>query len=83
MWRRGIPSALACLAGLALNVYLWRPFFPYVFARSNNDFVMVYTGAVVAGSPGLYDAATIVKTQHSFGESRNSWFIRAGRVLHL
>jgi hypothetical protein len=40
--------------GLALNGYLWRPFVPYFFVRANNDFVSTYSGAVLAGSSGLY-----------------------------
>jgi hypothetical protein len=60
---------LACLLGLALNVYLWQPFFPYFFDRGNNDFVCTYTGAVLAGSPGLYDVATVMRTQQPLGDS--------------
>jgi hypothetical protein len=69
VWRRGIPITLACLLGLALNVYLWRPFLPYFFARANNDFVCTYTGAVLAGSPGLYDVNTVMRTQMPLGDS--------------
>ena len=69
MWRRRIPIALACLAGLALNVYLWQPFFPYFLVRANNDFACTYTGAVLAGSPGLYEVATVKRTQFTLGDS--------------
>ncbi|HUB82562.1 MAG TPA: glycosyltransferase family 87 protein [Bryobacteraceae bacterium] len=69
MWRRRIPIVLACLGGLALNVYLWHPFFPFFFARANNDFACTYTGAVLAGSPGLYDVATVKRTQFPLGDS--------------
>ena len=69
MWRRRILIALACLGGLALNVYLWQPFFPYFFARANNDFACTYTGAVLAGSPGLYDVAAVKRTQFPLGDS--------------
>jgi hypothetical protein len=40
--------ALFCLTGLALNVKLWQPFFPYFFARANNDFAG--TRAVPSGN---------------------------------
>jgi hypothetical protein len=69
VWRRRILIALACLGGLALNVYLWEPFFPYFFARANNDFACTYTGAELAGSPGLYDVATVKRTQFPLGDS--------------
>jgi hypothetical protein len=69
VWRRRILITLACLLGLALNVYLWSPFFPYFFARANNDFACTYTGAVLAGSPGLYDIAAVLRTQGPLGDS--------------
>jgi hypothetical protein len=69
VWRRRIPIVLACLLGLVLNGYLWRPFFPYFFARANNDFACTYTGAVLAGSPGLYDVATVMRVQRPLGDS--------------
>lgn len=69
MRRRRILITLACLLGLALNLYLWSPFLPYFFARANNDFACTYTGAVLAGSPGLYDVATVKRTQHPLGDS--------------
>ena len=68
MWRRRIPITLACLFGLTLNIYLWRPFLPYFFARANNDFVCTYTGAVLAGSPGLYHVAAVMRVQQSLGD---------------
>ncbi len=48
VWRRKIPITLACLLGLALNGYLWRPFLPYFFARANNDFACTRRRCVVA-----------------------------------
>ena len=69
MWRSRILITLACLLGLTLNFYLWRPFFPFFLARANNDFACTYTGAVLAGSPGLYDVETVKRTQHPLGDS--------------
>jgi hypothetical protein len=43
---------LACLVGLALNGYLWRPIIPYFFARANNDFACTYTGRSWPDRPG-------------------------------
>ena len=68
MWRR-ILIVLVCLLGLTLNGYLWRPFLPYFFARANNDFACLYVGAVLAGSPGLYHADTIMRIQQRLGDS--------------
>ncbi len=68
MWRRSIPLTFACLLGLALNVYLWHPFLPYFFARANNDFTCTYAGAVLAGSPGLYDVAAVKLVELRLGD---------------
>jgi len=67
--RRRILIALACLLGLAFNIYLWHPFLPYFFARANNDFVCTYTGAALAGSGGLYDRDAVLRTQRGLGDS--------------
>jgi hypothetical protein len=69
VWRSRILVGSACLLGLAVNVYLWEPFFPFFFARANNDFACTYTGAVLAGSAGLYDVATVKRTQYPLGDS--------------
>ena len=69
VWRRKIPILLACLLGLALNGYLWDPFLPYFFARANNDFACTYTGAVLAGSPGLYSVRAVMETERRLGDS--------------
>jgi len=69
VWRSRILITFACLLGLALNFYLWRPFFPFFLARANNDFACTYTGALLAGSPGLYDVATVKRTQNPLGDS--------------
>jgi hypothetical protein len=67
--RRRILIVIACLLGLALNGYLWRPFLPYFFARANNDFASAYTGAVLAGTPGLYDRDAVTRTERPLGDS--------------
>lgn len=69
MSRRRILISLACLAGLGWNFWLWKPFFPYIFARANNDFVCTYTGAVLAGNSGLYDVGTVTRTQLALADS--------------
>jgi hypothetical protein len=61
--------ALACLPGMLLTSYLWQPFIPYLFVRANNDFAATYTGAVLAGSPGLYDVKAVMQTERPLGDS--------------
>jgi len=69
VWRRKLLITLACLLGLMLNGYLWRPFLPYFFVRANNDFACTYTGAVLAGSPGLYQVTAVTETERHLGDS--------------
>ena len=60
--------AAACLLGLAFNFLAWRPFLPYFFAHANNDFICTYAGAVLAGSPGLYDVAAVTRTERPLAD---------------
>jgi hypothetical protein len=69
VWRRRLLITLACLCGVALNVYLWRPFLPYFFLRANNDFVCTYAGAELAGSNGLYRVGATTQTERPLGDS--------------
>jgi hypothetical protein len=69
VWRRKLLITLACLLGVALNVCVWRPFFPYFFARANNDFACTYNGAVLAGSSGLYSVEATLRTERPLGDS--------------
>jgi hypothetical protein len=48
---------------------LWRPFVPYFFVRANNDFVSTYSGAVLAGSNGLYTLDASRRIEMRLGDS--------------
>ena len=68
-WRQRLLLGIACLLGLAVTSSGWWAFVPHVFLGGNNDFVMTYAGASLAGSGKLYDVDATLRVETPLGDS--------------
>ena len=68
-WHRRLLLVIACLLGLAVSSGGWWAFVPHVFLGGNNDFVMTYAGASLAGSGKLYDVDATLRVETPLGDS--------------
>jgi len=68
-FRQRLLLVIACLLGLAVSSSGWWAFVPHVFLGGNNDFVMTYAGASLAGSGKLYDVDATLRVEAPLGDS--------------
>jgi hypothetical protein len=54
--------ALLCLLGIGVNCFLKWPILGYII-HGDNDFIGYYAGAELAGSPDLYNADAVARTE--------------------
>lgn len=78
LFDRAVPSALVCLAGLAVNLFLFGPGASRSAAAGINDFRAFYAAAHLVGSGRLYDPAMSMEQQRAAGTvpSRNMVYNR-------
>ena len=63
--------ALACLFGVGFNCFLLLPGLPRVI-HGDNDFMNLYAGSALAGSPDLYNQEAVRRVQSEFWEHPRS-----------